>query len=59
MNKNMLFILWLFYGAAPDHAGLAAAVAAMDRGDFTAAMKDLKPLVEQGDVNAQVQMEYL
>jgi uncharacterized protein (DUF2345 family) len=59
MNKIILFILWLFYGAAPDHAGLAAGVAAMDRGDFTAAMKDLKPLAEQGDVNVQAQMGYL
>ena len=45
--------------ATSAHADQAAGVAAMDRGDFASAFKELRPEAEKGDAQAQVQMAYL
>ncbi len=45
-------ICWLVL-AAPARAGFADGVAAFDRGDYETAMREFRPLAEQGDARAQ------
>ena len=48
-----VFLLFLFVGLSPVYAGLNEGVAAYKRGDYKTAIKELKPVAEQGDSLAQ------
>lgn len=52
MYKNILFML-LFFIASPAFAGFDEGVAAYNKGDYSAALQELKPLAEQGNADAQ------
>ena len=43
----------------PVHAGEAEASAAYKKGDYITALRELKPLAEQGSANAQIQLGFM
>ena len=52
--KRLVLIFAILIGlAAPAWAGFAEGVAAYDRGDYATALRELRPLAEQGSVFAQ------
>ncbi len=51
--KRILVALLLLTLAAPAWAGWDEGVAAYERGDYATAFRELKPLAEQGDAQAQ------
>lgn len=52
MYKKILFVL-LFFIASPAIAGYDEGLAAYNKGDYQSAWQELKPLAENGSVNAQ------
>ncbi len=53
MKRLVLTIAILFGLAAPAWAGLAEGVAAYNRGDYVTALREFRPLANQGDADAQ------
>ena len=53
MKRLVLIIAILIGLAAPAWAGFAEGVAAYHRGDYETALRELRPLAEQGDADAQ------
>ncbi len=53
MKRLVLTFAILIGLAAPAWAGFAEGVAAYMRGDYATALRELRPLAEQGDANAQ------
>ena len=53
MKRLVLIIAILFGLAAPAWAGFAEGVAAYERGDYATALRELRPLAEQGNAMAQ------
>ena len=52
--KRLALALAILIGlAAPAWAGFAEGVAAYHRGDYETALRELRPLAEQGDADAQ------
>ena len=59
MAVRSLFIIMMLLGmTGTASADVAAGEAAMNRGDYTAALKEFQPLAEKGDMQAQVEMAY-
>ncbi len=53
MKRLVLTFAILIGLAAPSWAGFAEGVAAWDRGDYATALREFRPLAEQGDASAQ------
>ena len=54
MTRCLTLIIALIVGlAAPAWAGIDEGVAALERGDYETAFREMKPLAEQGDADAQ------
>ena len=53
MKRLVLTFAILIGLAAPAWAGFAEGVAAYHRGDYETALRELRPLAEQGDADAQ------
>ena len=56
MKGLVLSVAILLGLAAPAWAGLAEGVAAYQRGDYAAALREFRPLAEQGDAGAQTSL---
>ena len=56
MKRLVLTVAILIGLAAPAWAGFAEGVAAYKRGDYATALREFRPLAEQGDPKAQVQL---
>ena len=53
MIRSMLAVICCLALAAPAWAGFGEAGAALERGDYETAVRELRPLAEQGDARAQ------
>ncbi len=53
MKRLVLTIAILIGLAAPAWAGIAEGLAAYERGDYATALRELRPLANQGDADAQ------
>ncbi len=51
--KRLLLVVVLVMLVGPARAGFDEGVEAYDRGDYETALKELRPLAEQGDADAQ------
>ena len=58
MKRLVLTIAILLGLAAPAWAGFAEGVAAYERGDYATALREWRPLAEQGNVNAQIALGF-
>ena len=56
MTRFMIIVMYCLALAAPAWAGLDEGVAAYERGDYKTAMREFRPLAEQGDAAAQIEL---
>ena len=56
MSRWLMAAAALLVLAAPAWAGLDEGFAAFERGDYETALREILPLAEQGNVNAQASM---
>jgi len=59
MLRTLAFAALLLVAALPASAGLNEGVAALDRGDYGTAYLEFKPLAEQGDAIAQLNLGFM
>ncbi len=59
MKRLVLTVALLLGLAAPAWAGFAEGFAAYERGDYETALREFRPLAEQGDVYAQYTLGFM
>ena len=59
MPRFALILLGCLALAAPAWAGYIEGMAAFERGDYETALRELRPLAEQGDASAQFNLGFM